>query len=168
MDSNYASLASYYGKESFEYSSTYNRGKFDIVKYANESKFQAINVDPSISSMTIQPSFPDGQVIIKADMLPDNFEIRSFDVFNNELGKWVHNTIPLSLLYKYITYDNKKKEIYIGAVPTVPGVQPVPTVPVVRPSLQSQVFALGNRNSAPRLLNNNIEGSPFARIYITW
>ena len=161
MDSNYASLGSYYGKESFEYSSTYNLGKFDIVKYANESKFQAINVDPSISSMTIQPSFPDGQVIINADKLPDNFEIRSFDVFNNELGKWVHNTIPLSLLYKYITYDNKKKEIYIGAVPTVPG---------VRAALQSQVFALGNRNSAPtvRLLNNKIEGSPFARIYITW
>ena len=111
--------------------------------------------------MTIQPSFPDGQVIINADKLPDNFEIRSFDVFNNELGKWVHNTIPLSLLYKYITYDNKKKEIYIGAVPTVPG---------VRAALQSQVFALGNKNSAPtvRLLNNKIEGSPFARIYITW
>ena len=170
MDSNYASLNSYYGKEKFEYSSTYNVAKFDIVKYANEAKFQAINVDPSISSMTIQPSFPDGQVIIKADRLPDNFEIRSFDVYNNEAGKWVHNTIPLSVLYKYITYDNKKKEIYIGAVPTVPGVQPVPTVPVVRPSLQSQVFALGARNSAPtvRLLNNKIEGNPFARIYITY
>lgn len=161
MDSNYASLNSYYGKEKFEYSSTYNVAKFDIVKYANEAKFQAINVDPSISIMSIQPSFPDGQVIIKADRLPDNFEIKSFDVFNNIAGKWVHNTIPLSVLYKYITYDNEKKEIYIGAVPTVPG---------VRPALQSQVFALGARNSAPtvRLLNNQIQGSPLARIYITW
>jgi len=161
MDSNYASLNSYYGKESFEYSSTYNVGKFDIVKYNNEAKFQAINVDPSISAMSIQSSFPDGQVIIKADRLPENFEIRSFDVFNNEGGKWVHNTIPLSVLFKYITYDNKKKEIYIGAVPTVPG---------VRVALQSQVFALGARNSAPtvRLLNNRIQGDPFARIYITW
>ena len=164
MDSNYASLNSYYGKkntETFEYSSIYNVGKFDIVKYNNEAKFQAINVDPSISSSRLQVTFPDGQLIIKADRLPDNFEIRSFDVFNNEDGTWVHNTIPLSLLYKYITYDNKKKEIYIGAVPTVPS---------VRVALQSQVFALGARNSAPtvRLLNNKIEGSPFARIYITW
>jgi len=162
MDSNYASLNSYYGKESFVYSSTYNVGKFDIVKYNNEARFQAINVDPSISSMSIQPSFPDGQVIIKADMLPENFEIKSFDVFNNEGGKWVHNTIPLSVLYKYITYDNKKKEIYIGAAPTVP--------PLVKVALQSQVFALGARNSAPtvRVLNNQIQGDPFARIYITW
>ena len=165
MDSNYASLGSYYGKESFEYSSRYNLGKFDIVKYANESKFQAINVDPSISSKTVQSSFPDGQVTINADMLPDNFEIKSFNVFNNEAGTWVHNTIPLSLLYKYITYDNKKKEIYIGAVPTVPGTKAEPLK-----ALQAYAFALGNKLSAPTvtLLGNKIVGNPFARVYITW
>ena len=169
MDSNYTSLGSYYGKENFKYSSTYNVGKFDIVKYNLDSKFQVINVDPSISSMSIQPSFPvpDGQVTIKADMLPDNFEIKSFDVFNNESGKWVHNTIPLSLLYKYITYDNKKKEIYIGAVPSVPGTK-AKADPLK--ALQAYTFALGNKNSAPTVtvLNNKIVGNPFARVYVTW
>jgi hypothetical protein len=167
MDSNYASLGSYYGKkntETFEYSSTYNVGKFDIVKYSDSMKFQITDVDPLISSSRIQGIFPDGQLIIKADMLPDNFEIKTIDVFNNEAGVWVHNTIPLSLLYKYITYDNKKKEIYIGAVPTVPGTRAEPLK-----ALQSFAFAV-NRTKSPSvsLVNNKIVGSPFARVYITW
>ena len=159
MDSNYNSLGQYYKNQSkyisSENFSVYNSGKFDIGKIENQAKFQVINVDSSISNMSIQPASVDGQLTVKADRLPNNFEIKSFDIFNNENGVWVHNTIPItSTLYRYVTYDNKKKEIYIG---------------VPAKTLQDYVFNV-NKLKTPSIksIDGVISGSPFIRIYITW
>lgn len=181
MHSNYASLSTYYknqSEEGFEYSSDYNVGKFDIVKYNDGFKFQIINIDSSISSMPIQPagiiSAPnDGRLILKADNLPNNFEIKSFDIFNNENGVWVHNTNPIAASYsnptpatqsRYIHYDNVNKLIYIGGVPNNTTLSAPPQI-----NLQASVFKV-TRTAAPTVVvsNNKIVGNAFARVYITW
>lgn len=182
MQSDYASLSTYYKNQSegFEYSSQYNVGKFDIVKYNDGFKFQIINIDSSISSMPTQPagiiSAPnDGQLILNADKLPNNFEIKSFDIFNNENGVWIHNTNPIAASYtnstsastnRYIHYDNVNKLIYIGSVPTTNTTLPAP--PQI--NLQASVFKV-TRTAAPTVVvsnDNKIVGKAFARVYITW
>lgn len=125
MDSNYATLNQYYRKQSIEnYAAEYNSGSFELVRFS-DSSLKIENSTISSTTHSLIPSQKAGpvgkevtvwdQIIVKADLLPNNFELKSIDVFQkNADGVWASSIDPQTTLS--ISYDNTKKEIYIGGV----------------------------------------------------
>lgn len=123
MDSNYATLNQYYRKQSRENYAEYNSGSFEIFKSANSvvrimkstitSKTQP-DILPITEIVQSKPVIVYEQIKVFADLLPDNFELKSVEVFQkNNDGVWASSIDPFPNLN--ISYNNILKEIYIGA-----------------------------------------------------
>ena len=149
MLSNYTTLRQYYkNQNSSENFSEYNVGKFEIAKTSKtELAFKIINsdisndVDATIYNMPLKTL-----MTIKADKLPDNFEIKSVQLFVKDItGKWGPVITPF--IFEYLTYDSGKKEIYFGKVGF---------------KIFQQLIYLQNEN------NVDVDPLPMARFYITW
>jgi hypothetical protein len=98
-----------------------------------------------------------GVLTVNADMLPDNFEIKSVDITMNYGDKWSPSIVPFNNLY--FTYDNQLKQIYIGKTNFFHNV-PLVGKPAPLPSL-----VLGVRDYRTSPMNSAV---PFARVYMTW
>lgn len=170
MDSNYTSLDRYYRNQSKEnYTSPYNSGKFEISR-TNNGIYQVINIDNSISSRTTSDAVTDsavdrsgnlvnGVLTVNADMLPDNFEIKSVDISMNYGDKWSPSIVPFNNLY--FSYDNKLKQIYIGKTNFFHN---LPTPRISKPA-QLPSLVLGIRDYTTSPMRADVA---FARFYITW
>lgn len=170
MDSGYTSLGQYYKNQTEEnYTSPYNSGKFEISR-TPDGIYQVINIDSKISSKKSSNAVMDssvdrsgnlvnGVLTVDADMLPDDFEIKSVDLSMNYGDKWSPSVVPFNNLY--FSYDNKLKKIYIGKTNFFHNL-PSPRVSV---AAQLTSLVLGVRDLRTSPMNPTV---PFARFYITW
>ena len=159
MNSNYASLNQYYRKQSRENYADYNSGSFEIFKSANSvvrimkstitAKTQR-DILPITELVQSKPVIVYDQIKVFADLLPDNFELKSIEVFQkNNDGLWASSIDPFPNLN--ISYNNVLKEIYIGGKRT----QLFPLVFKDRKTV--------TKNVTPPAIDETI-----AKVYITW